>query len=75
MTNEWRSSLASSAARSGQLRPQFVGAHHVAVDVVQDLEILYETGTPLSEWMDFDSLDKKEESAEDISALDYEELN
>jgi hypothetical protein len=44
-------------------------------DGVPDLEILDETGTPLSEGMDFDSLDKKEESAQDISALDYEELN
>jgi hypothetical protein len=43
-------------------------------DGVPDLEILDDSGTPLSEDIDFDSLDKKEEPT-DISSLDYEELN
>jgi hypothetical protein len=43
-------------------------------DGVPDLEILDDSGTPLSEDIDFDSLDKKDEPT-DISSLEYEELN
>jgi len=43
-------------------------------DGVPDLEILEESGTPLADDIDFDSLDKKDEN-NDISSLDYEELN
>lgn len=42
-------------------------------DGVPDLEILEDSGIPLSEETDFDNLDKKEDS-NDISSLDYEEL-
>ncbi len=42
-------------------------------DGVPDLEILEESGIPLSEETDFDNLDKKDDS-DDISSIDYEEL-
>jgi hypothetical protein len=44
-------------------------------DDVPDLEILDESGIPLAEGTDFDELDKKQESLEEISELDYEELS
>lgn len=42
-------------------------------DGVPDLEILEESGIPLSEETDFDSLDKNDDS-NDIHSIDYEEL-
>ena len=42
-------------------------------DGVPDLEILEESGIPLSEEIDFDNLDKKDDS-NNIDSIDYEEL-
>jgi hypothetical protein len=41
---------------------------------VPDLEILDETGVPLTAGLDFDNINEKEETTQELSSADYEEL-
>ena len=73
--------------RFGEFDAVFDSDHPMDSDMIYDpkdgeedndvpaLEILDDVGTPLSEGLDFDSLDEKKDKCEEMGVGDYEELN